>query len=253
MINSTHIRVITVLLAALAASASFGQTTSADAPSSTHISVEIVDQPGCPLRLTVLSTESAASMRPPTDAAKPPKQTTIRLRADNLDAKPVRGYAIGFDGGKTKIVSTTLFGKPLEKGQVNVIPSTASGEWSSVLISVDYVEFSDGTTWGTDLFKRSQEIESFFKGRDRAIGHLNEIVTSYPDYEFFLKQVSAFRGNSGSGPVSPPIPGMLQSQFEFGYDSVLKGLRAPTKRLAEGQEIARKLELLEQTPAPNER
>ncbi|HEX3100644.1 MAG TPA: hypothetical protein VHQ01_02570, partial [Pyrinomonadaceae bacterium] len=81
MINSTHIRVITVLLAALAASISFGQTSPADSPSSTHTGVEIVDQPGCPLRLTVLGTESAASMRPPTDNSKPPKQTTIRLRA----------------------------------------------------------------------------------------------------------------------------------------------------------------------------
>jgi len=237
--NLTFIWVFAVVL--LVVTDGYGQTKIADTPPPAEVVIDIVNQPGCPLLLAVISVDAAL---PFGLADESQSRRTIRVKVANIDDKPIRGYALGFLDEKTKMISSTVMGRFIDRGQSIPIPASATGEWSKVLISVDYVEFSDGTSWGNDSFRRSQMIERFRAGRDLAMSRLNEVLVNYPAPEFFQKQVNVFLGVSTSHPSLEPSSEMLQKQFEFGFDSVVRGITAPGKRLAEGQEIAKRLESL---------
>ncbi|MEJ7622790.1 MAG: hypothetical protein WKF34_02245 [Pyrinomonadaceae bacterium] len=236
------IRLISFIITFSAFGAAYGQSPSETPAAVSPPAVEIMNQPGSPVRLELLGSDSFP-LSPP-NKPRSSLRTTIRVRVDNVGEQAVGGYAIVFQSEKFTNVSAMALGKLLEKGQTNTFPTSSSAEWDSpVWASVDYVQFEDGTSWGADRFKRSVQIGRFLDGRNLAIARLEEILINHPDAEFHRRQVKGFIGQaiSGMGPESNAV--MLQTAFDFGYESVLKGLRAPSKKVADGQEIARKLEL----------
>lgn len=239
------LRFLTLALTAFMSIAGYGQIKTVVPPEASHVTVEVMDQPGSPLRLEVLGVDNYP-LNPP-DKAHPKLLNTIRMRVDNIDGRFVRGYAIVFQSEKTTNVSPTVLVRLLERGRSNTFPTSSRAEWPSrVLVSVDYVEFADGTSWGNDTYKQSQAIGRFLEGRNLAVSRLNEILLNYPDAEFHRKKINAFIGSGLPGILPVPSPNILQTAFDFGYDSVLKGLRTPGKNTAESQEIARKIELMQQ-------
>src|ERR1035437_587582 len=217
------------------------------------VTYEIADQPGSPLKLEVLGINSFA---PSTPTNLPPNarinwdtvpNKTLTAKIENVGMTPVRGFVIVVQSEKARTASIVVFGSRLfQPGQsqpsfpINLVAT------AHLTISVDYVEFGDGGSWGDDTSKRSQMVTRFFEGRDLAISRLKEILVNYPEPEYFLKQLDAFRASGTSDALPAPSPFMMKRQFDGGYNTVLQALRNPSKRVAEGQEIARKLELMQQ-------
>jgi len=242
-LRSLVVRVLFVgLFAGFTATKGLGQNRASEAILAPEIETTIANQPGCPLLLAVLSVETAV-VPYPADARNDSRRT-IRVKVDNMSDKSVRGYTVIFRDEKNSLISSTVLDRFLERGRPLPINASATGEWSRPVISVDYVEFTDGSSWGNDTFKRSQLIERFRSGRDLAMNSLNYILLDYLNPDYFQKQVAPFLGVSIANPTSIPTSEMLKMQFNIGYDSVIKGVTAPGKRLAEGLEIAKRLDSL---------
>lgn len=158
---ATRERLTTILAAAslLAALTTFTLTSrtflAANKPQ--LVNVEVQSQVGSPL--------SIGQIRP---FASDPKQPTFGYEVSNLSDKPISAYAIRHDValGKTQTsgvmlisfwsISSLLY--PQAKNVEDFGGTTYGVAVNKITLSVDYVEFADGSTWGPDTFKASQRL-----------------------------------------------------------------------------------------------
>lgn len=96
----------------------------------------------------------------------------------NISSKPIRAYAIRQDnsagatklGGGVALYNPQLANSLLLPNQSTFIPDTSyvtSDQKNSIVLSVDFVEFSDGTKWGPDSERSSERAAG-----QRAAAHL---------------------------------------------------------------------------------
>ncbi|GEM_PF-2433448 len=137
-----------------------------------------------------------------------------------------------------------LTGKGLASGQVhNMAVSVRTDPENTVkpVISLDYVLFVDGKTWGADSLGRSKEIKAFINGHDLAVKRLKELRVDKDSTDFI--QAIELGSASYGAQVSNSYDGT--DFYAKGYEAVIKGLRRMLKRADEAKELARKLELME--------
>lgn len=211
-----------------------GQTTVVQPTVPAAIVVDIALQSDSPIRLLDVGDRPAGIV-------------VVTFKVQNNASLPIRGYVLVVDTGKGKRTYTTILPeKPIEPGK-SASRGIGTGRESRLSIAVDHVLFTDGTTWGTDTYGRSKLINSYIEGRELAVTRLRELVGD-ADAADFLAPLKVFGSYSIGGPVSPERAGFEILQRQKGYYDVLSSLRRMTKRKAEAQELARKLELME-TPA----
>ncbi len=221
---------ITILLCAVAAAIS-GQTLVVNSPPLQTI-FEFAEQPDSPLRFAV-----------------PERLVGTPIEISTNSDRAITGYVLHLDyDGQQKLSINMRPERQLVRGRPILqgfgIPTNGQNAVKRVLVSVDYVRFSDGGSWGSDNLGGSRIISTHLEGRDIAIKRL---LTMLADENLesadFLAPIRVFGGFSLGGPVNMKLD---EAHFRLeGYRTVIKSLRSMGKRSAEGQDLARKLELRE--------
>lgn len=227
------ITVTLVLLGAAFIAPAFGQPENPTPPGS----FVIADQPDSPLKVSL--------------ERQGPSASSMMLKVTNAGSLPVRGYVLRVKGEERDHVYSSVFvnrfidpgkWKPagVSSGYVgNVKPQT-------VEISVDYVEFTDGSKWGPDTLGRSVRIKDYIKGHEAAKSKLAELLAGQDGGEI-MKHVQMFGGHTYGEPAQVPAERGRDS-FDLGYEHVLHRLRQMKgPREEEAKELARKIEMVQKS------
>ena len=204
--------------------------------------VETLSQPDSPLRIASVQTKWAV-----------PDRSGIELYVvvENVNAKPVSAYATRDDGAAEGlngcwVLSAKSPGKALNPGQ-----SEGRSTWrgynpsSHLRRLVDFVEFTDGTTWGADACQSAESLASRRAGAREARKMLLEIFTAggadavirtlrsslrevEPPPNHSLKWKQGFLSG-----FSSYVERIRQADQEWGYTEIEYALRRPIDALAE--------------------
>lgn len=119
--------------------------------------VEVLTQAGVPIAITSINVTSSDTKRP-----------VFTYEIVNSKDKPISVYAIRHDvtigTTETSGVSLTSLWSvnsllyPQTRSQEEFGGTTYGATVSKVVLSVDFVEFADGSTWGSDSFKMSEKL-----------------------------------------------------------------------------------------------
>jgi hypothetical protein len=139
--------------------------------------ISIIPQPNSPLLISSVKFDGTSHGQP-----------EITFNITNVSGKSVSAYAIREDvraGGRTRssslLFDLELVDKVLSAGQsvtrADVFAPLAE-EPNSLSLSVDYVEFSDGTMWGADSFRSAEQVAGERESARLAISRLTEVLNT---------------------------------------------------------------------------
>jgi hypothetical protein len=205
---------------------SFGQTSRKDTQNQTPLKVEVAAQEDGPLRITLINVDNSPSW-----------YQAISYAVQNTSNKPVRGYVVSANGKHTGKIVTSFFPITLFQARdahqdemalerENIRPGEA------LLLSVDYVEFEDGNSWGPNTQKQSDQIAGGRAGVESARLYFNELIAKRD----MAVLTSLLEKNLVD--VEVPFPDEVPSEqwkigFEQGFKSVVyffKGKRSKDPR-----------------------
>ena len=204
--------------------------------------VEIVSQPNAPLRIVAVQTKWTPGIH---------SLLELSVTVENLSTKPISAYATRDDITDDNLTSCFILnanspGKPLRQAQ-SELRTTWRGEKTSPQMRrlVDFVEFTDGTTWGTDVCQTAEHLASRRAGAREARKLLLEIFAA-GGADAVLSTLKA-----GLTAVEPPPDHSLkwkqdflsgfdsyvyrikQADQEWGYTEIEYALKRPIDALAE--------------------
>lgn len=181
------------------------------------ISAAAAVQKDCPLLISVLSTENADAMF-----------QIVNYSIQNVSRKPVLAYTLEGNGKGVGKIITSWYNKLFQPQTVkfeqfyeeraNIRPE------SKLSLSIDYVLFADGSSWGEDKHQTSERIIQYIAGRKAAVEYVRKLIEKNNREvlsELFEQDIVEFQ---------VPIPDskmdeMLQRNFRSGYKSVLLTLQ----------------------------
>lgn len=199
------------------------------------VEVEIKEQPDSPVHLTV---DQAVKGRMP--------GTPLKVRNDS--GSIVAAYVLRVDVEPFGFNQMVVVGpKGLAVGDARVqalaMSNYRDGTAKSV-VSVDFVQFTDGKTWGDDSLRRSKDIAAYLKGRNEALARLQELLAGQ-DATDINKALDTF---SSSGFSEPNLPaGRQPRDVDYsvrGWEEVINILRRMPRNTELGRELANRLEIL---------
>ncbi|HEY0427454.1 MAG TPA: hypothetical protein VGC76_06575 [Pyrinomonadaceae bacterium] len=230
------VMVLNIALTVVLLRVSFGQTKRDDFSSQQPVKVEVMEQKNNPLRITVVTVDNSAL-----------SHQEVIFSLQNLDRKAVRAYTLlGSSKSSGKII-TGFFAAKLFKAEepvINSLPIERQNikEDEPVILSIDYVEFEDGSSWGTDSRGKSMEINGEIEGVKTAIRQLKDLIKnqSADSLAALLKQETQ--------EITVDVPDINQSEewkkgFRMGYRTVISILQRVDKQTTEN--LARRLDELE--------
>lgn len=129
------------------------------------VEVKVISQPDCPFQIKVLNVDNSNS-----------RFQLVNYTLQNVSDKSIRAYVIA--GGKTVTsMTTTKFFEPYqvetqqwdeERFNIKLNPT--------ISLSVDYVYFTDGSSWGEDKLQMSKHIKQFYSGMKTALNDLTKAL-----------------------------------------------------------------------------
>lgn len=146
-----------------------------------HPNIQIKDQPDSPLEILSAQGDSATIYVP-----------QVELVIVNRSIQPVRAYTLRYQtfsnrsmGGGTELTSISSVNSLLQPGYTI---SATVGEGASytdpmkkIVVSVDFVEFADGTIWGPDESKSNESLAGQRAGAHQFIEHvMKQLSTDGP-------------------------------------------------------------------------
>jgi len=160
---------VAILVAVMLTTDGFAQPDTKILSSKNPVTVEIADQTGSPLNISLSSVDISDVLR-----------QRVKLSIQNVSQKSIRGYVLNIaDNGS----DTSFFNKPflsgsiLERQEVVVESANIRSDEFKLTIIVDYVAFSDGTGWGNDERKMSESL----------LGHISGALSAVADAEALLR------------------------------------------------------------------
>jgi hypothetical protein len=213
-----------------------------DSPTPEPPQVEIISQPNSPLRIKSVQTKWAV-----------PSRSGIELYTvvENLSVKAISAYTTRDDGGSVDPIScfglrAKSLGKALRQGQ-----SEGKSTWrgynpsSHLRRLVDFVEFTDGTTWGEDVCGTAESLAGSRAGAREARKLLREVFAAEgvdavlsrvktglteiePPPNQSLRWKEAFLGG-----VKSYVERIRQADQEWGYTEIEHALQRPIDGLEE--------------------
>jgi len=117
-----------------------------------------------------------------------PRTPIIQVKLTNTHVKTIRAYAIRYDitldggsqfrGGLECQISTSESSlvPPGETAATDVGGGTFSNPASSITLSVDYLEFTDNTSWGPDTANTRERLAGMRQGARSARRHLTRLL-----------------------------------------------------------------------------
>lgn len=212
---------LNISLAVILLRVSFSQTQKEDSSSQRPVKVEVMEQKDNPLRITVVNVDNSSL-----------SFQDIIYSLQNVSNKPIKAYTLLGDGKRGGKVITSFFtAKRFQTGESIIgsldIERVNITDGEAVLLSIDYVEFEDGSSWGSDSAEKSEEIAGQREGIKAAIKRLKDTITkqtpeSTNNIVDFLKQ--------DMREIVVDVPDANQSDkwqggFRFGYKSVISILQ----------------------------
>ncbi|HVF90963.1 MAG TPA: hypothetical protein VNH22_12920 [Blastocatellia bacterium] len=179
--------------------------------------VLIVEQVNSPVLISVASIESATAHRP-----------HVELTITNRSAKPIRAIAIRYDtismrtkssgvqlsiGASAQPVLRPGHSKPMTIGE-NIEESSPIRK---LILSVDLVEFSNGSTWGIDTYESRQRLEGMRAGTKAEAKSLLQLLES---------QGADAVLNAIAGPPSIPSLSDHSAEWVRGYQTGINIVRS---------------------------
>jgi hypothetical protein len=171
--------IFSFVFGALLGSFAFGQEPAAPAPEQRVVTsnllvpgpmpvdIDIREQPDAPIHLSV--DESIKGRLP---------GTPIKVRNDS--GSVVAAFVLRADFEPFGLNEMVIIGpKGLAAGEARLqglaVSSYREGSPKPV-VSVDYVQFADGTSWGEDSLGRSKDVTEYLKGRNEALARVKEML-----------------------------------------------------------------------------
>lgn len=163
------VMILNVSLAAFLIRNVLAQTSDDKLKNQPPIVAEVLEQENSPLLISITNIDNSNE-----------SYQTVSYAAQNLSSKKIRAYVLvhadeteaggasiqffeSFDAGKT--IQSSFF-----EEQVNIKTN------SKILLSVDYVEFSDGSSWGKDVQQQSEYIAGHYEGRKIAVKQVKDLL-----------------------------------------------------------------------------
>lgn len=180
----------------------------------------------------------------------------VRYDLRNISNKAIRSYVVVFDRRNERLIEIISYLADLpEKGKELYRAYTADRK-EKVSISLDYIEFADGSTWGPDRLRKSKEIAAYWAGIDSAIQRLKDLVKNDVSSDYFIKRASSISASSWLGILDKDPDIGIERARASGYRQVVhllllesEGYLQPSQFEQELQkkahELARKLELMD--------
>ena len=169
LIAITAVSVINIALMSFLLHTSFGQATDKFTDQQ-PLKIEVAVQDICPLKITLVDVDNSDS-----------SFQKINYAVQNVSGKPITGYVIWESGKSTGKVATNFF--PIKPFQASVIYTGESfvereniKDDENVSLSVDYVEFADGSSWGNDTQGQSKHIAGGRAGVNAAAEQLSDLI-----------------------------------------------------------------------------
>lgn len=193
-----------------------------DAPPQSKPSALVHSQPESPLRVTLLEFEASNPLRP-----------VAKLMVTNMSEKPVQAYALRYDSVTTSAKSSGVIltnaastGSLLQPGlseTTGISDIEYSESLKKLVISVDYVEFEDGTNWGADTYKSGQRLAGNRAGAQAALNQLSEMLKKHGS-QYVVDNIDKLE-------ILPPLgqPDEWVRGFKTGLNSIRERIRQSYK------------------------
>lgn len=228
---------------ALFASTALSQVKSATAtmgvpiPLPPPLELEIRDQPESPVQL-VIDRKAAGRL--------PGSPLTLR----NVGSAAIAAVVLRVDVepyGLNQMVILGTKGLGIGESRLHGIsaPRTRSeDEARKPGVSIDFVRFVDGRTWGEDSLGRSKDVAAYLEGRSVALKRLEELLVGNEDSDF-KRAFDVFGASSFSEPNLPAgRPARNVDWTSRGYDEVLNILRRMPRNTDLAKDLARRIEIM---------
>jgi hypothetical protein len=203
-------------------------------PLPTAVEVEIKQQPDSPLQISV---DEAVKGRLP--------GTPLKVRNDKGNA--IAGYVLRIDVeplGLNQMVVLGPRGLAVGESRIQALPMSNYREGSGKpLVSVDYVQFMDGRSWGEDSLGRSKHLAAYLKGRNQALAKLQEMLAGQDAAD--INQAFEVFGSSSFGEPNLTPPGRPPRYIDYaarGFEEVINILRRVPRSTELARDLARRLE-----------
>ncbi|MGI8468324.1 MAG: hypothetical protein ACR2N3_07715 [Pyrinomonadaceae bacterium] len=156
---------LNILLIGLLLNNTRGQILNNIPQNQTALIAKVIPQNDSPLRISIIGVDNSARNFQP-----------IIYTVQNVGNKPIRAYTIL--GGK--VITNSFAVRLLQPGDIYqsdiIIERQAIKEGKEIFLSIDYVEFADGTSWGSDTQRKSKHIAGERAGRNAAIRQVKEFL-----------------------------------------------------------------------------
>lgn len=164
-----------------------------------------------------------------TDVLPATKSFRVNLTVKNVSEKAIRAYTIRYDvvadGDDSNGSEMSMFMSPksmIFPGQSKNSGVGGNQNYSayidSIRISIDFVEFDDGTTWGRDTFKSAERLAGWRAGAKAIRQYLSQKLQS--------SELVLFMNELESEEFEFPIPPDKSEIWVQGYKSGVSSLRA---------------------------
>lgn len=137
------------------------------------ITAFVASQPGSPISIEIVGVDNSKS-----------RFQSVNFTARNASSKPIRGYVIwGGEDGQGKIISEFFPTKPSSPrstyaDEMMLERENIKGD-KSIVLTVDYVEFADGTSWGNDFLQESAQVSAQRIGALSATSEFLDKISRY--------------------------------------------------------------------------
>ena len=184
--------------------------------------IRVLNQPGSPLQISSPAIISPAPLNP-----------GYTYTLTNFSNKPIQSYAIKSDVTFGENVFTSGVSTTQLPSLDSVLPQNISikeeggrnkrysAPVKEIVLSVDYVEFLDGTSWGADKFKSANYLAGRRAGGRAAINHFRERINR-GDLNLLLEEINRKQLLIGNQSNSPE---MRDQAFESGIRMVQRRLK----------------------------
>lgn len=171
-----------------------------------------------PLLITIINVDNS-----------PLSYQTVNYTVQNISGKPVSGYVILSSGKNTGKIVTNFF--PVKSFQVDSINQDelnlerSNIQPSEILsLSIDYIEFENGSSWGIDSQGQSEHIAGGRAGVESATEQLKRLIDK--------RETAGLNAllETNLVDIDVPLPNSVQSEkwrkgFEQGYKGVIYFLK----------------------------
>lgn len=192
--------------------------------------ISIQPQPNVPLIVLTVRNDSTTIHNPEFD-----------LVVMNTSAKSIRAYAIRYDtvsaqskSGGLELTNKESHSSVLQPGRSETIDinggSYQADALNSITVSIDFVEFEDGSTWGPDTYKSAERLDGLRTGARAAVQHLLRILkASGPAAVFDILETEA---------INMPIGTAHSSQWLDGFQEGVNFIKGRLKQNSKNHSAA---------------